>query len=621
MSGLPKSHITDRASAENFIWIEAEIQRLKQNAANLNTQITALERFASGFVPPNNDLLQPAVETRAIQQTDTIEYGYVYIWIPAHAERLGTVQARSRSILPPQSGDAWTTLSVQSGPGTGLAAILPNDENWSGDYYFHRQALETTNKSNQSYVQVRVTNVNDEIVYSNSYVFDADKNPDIKSWSLLPGTYDVANDKWPYSLAYRLDEDGASLEWAIHTSSVSDPPSDASYSGGAFNGCINAAQSDATSLDNLTPDTQYYFIARARGGASCTGDKGIAPDGVINHSFRTPKLGKGVIPIEWLWQSMFQGTYDAEFSWHATDPYRRIQWDAGTWTYANAPADTSYNQTYSINAGNRILNTTPTLEFCYFDPDVAVNDFQWTTTFTDVVPTEANPYRVYIGMAKAASSTNSRAFFLANGTTNPLISAVYANFGSLTALFAVISTLDIEDSLILATGGEIRDSGTNFKATDNGFWVKQVTSLPTDPTDPKVYSLGDDAFIATWTSVANAFANEIYIRADDKGGGQVGKITLSVEGTGAEIVVSGATLFIDADIDLQEDFEQVSGKNFGALGATPAAQQAAFDRPTSGTTCSLVACLHILEMHEPCSSHQRESKNFQTSPCQEECPE
>lgn len=492
--GILPARVDDIPTQRNFDALQDRIFDLE---LGITQGLNALgARLPSGFAT-RDELAQPTVQTRDFQRTiSSAENATVVIWIPDHAEKLGTVKARSNAGAKIPVSTSFSTLSKQTGP-----PPAPANDDWTGNYYILDLILPIGNKKLLSYIEILVTNNSGGTVHNETFEFDSDKYPDIKWSALHSGTYDAANDKWPYTFGYQGDEDTASVEWAVHTSPVGTPPSDAEYGAGVRQGCSNARQDDNVAIGNLDPDTIHYFILRGRGSASCAGTKGIPPDGVVSQQFKTPKLGKGVIPIEWLWQSMFQITFTGEFSWHGTDPYKRIKWEAGTITYSDGTAHTG------ILAGDKTLNATPQREFVYFDPLVSVTVLQWTTTFTDVFPTAANPNRAYIGEAKAAASTNSRAFFLANGTTNPLISAVYANFGSLTALFAVIGTLDIEDGLTLASGGSLIWNTQN-KLKDDGLKL-QAAAKALAQTIKWQNDAETTTYLELWSTTANAFLQNL----------------------------------------------------------------------------------------------------------------
>jgi len=590
MSILPARNIQQPGVQRNFNALEKDLESLQRGVQGDRDALT--RRLASGFA--NRDAFaQPTVRTRAFQRViSSAENATVVIWIPEFAEKLGAVKARSKAGEKIDTGSStFSTLSSQSGP-----PPEPADDDWTDNYYIINLILPIGNKKLLSYIEILVTNNSGQTVHNETFEFDSDTNPGIKWLTLNQGAYDAANDKWPYTASYQADEDALSIKWAIH--SVGTPINstlDASYTSGGtflFGGCVNGQANDAATLASLTPDTLYIFIARAYTGASCAGDTSPEVEDHVNQEFKTPKLGLGVIPIEWLYASFFQANFSGQFDWDATNPYKRISYTAGTLKYASAPADTgSYNQSYSIRAGGIDLITGqafggPTTDFwdpdlvttdgefqtvyVYFDPDVDVDDFQWTKTFNDVFPSSTNPLRVYIGLARAAGTEtdNFRAFFLANGSTEPLISAVFANFGSLQALFAKITVLDVVDTLVIKSGGVfemqsgaiMHNTATDYKITDAGFWVKQYSTHPIgDPSiDVNVYSLGDDASIYTASSVTNAFLNEVVIQARDKGSGQVGKITIQAIGTGSLIslgadsvtignIITASDIKIDAD--------------------------------------------------------------------------
>lgn len=454
-----------RPDNTNWKWLQKEIKKLKQLVGKGARELDRL-RLQAESTDRLRGLLRSGVEwsQRTISGD---EYGIGRVFIVNAPGELGEVKARTKVSGNILDTDPESTLSFTT------------DASYSGGGYYEATVLLEKKSYFSSQMEIVVYDARGEPEARHAKTFDPDTDPGFDDFGWDWGVFgSVTSGKFPLYGWAKIDEDGLSWEYGTPSSDPTATPVD-----GAYTSCVNETVTDVVLLGEFDPEDVFWLVARARSGASCSGDKAEKPKGLRYIKIETPvdPTATGTIPnnsisLHHLVLGMQTVDYTGTFSHHASTPYRRVQWTSGTLTYGDGTS-------YAINSGNRLLNigAAPDMEHAYFDPDVDTNDFQWTTDLGSAHATTSNPKRVLMAMARSVASgvpgnASEYAFLLANGTSDIFFSAAIAKFGTLEALFGIFDDLTVKDSLTMGTGGVITNASSDFTIDSNGFEVEALSA-------------------------------------------------------------------------------------------------------------------------------------------------
>lgn len=148
-----------------------------------------------------------------------------------------------------------------------------------------------------------------------------------------------------------------------------------------------------------------------------------------------------------------------------------------------------------------------TIIYIFFDPDVDVNDLQFSLEFQDVLEIDGarkSPKRLFIGEVERGKDSDEYLWIITS-TGPPILSAPLIFFGRLKGLLAQIKVLELEDVLTVSAGGKITDAGGNFVIDDAGFKV-EAASVYNDINSFSIFEGGTERF-RLWHDTLNNKTN------------------------------------------------------------------------------------------------------------------